>query len=218
MSRNLEFSISEYYHLYNRGTEKRKIFLDDKDRERFLRLLYLCNTSKSIVFRDTIGLPLSAIDKKDVLVDIGCYCLMNNHFHLLIKEKIEEGISIYLGKLCTAYSMYFNIKYKRTGKLFEGSFKASHVDRDEYLKYLFAYIHLNPVKLLDSAMWKEKRIINTNGIKTFLKNYRYSSYLDYIGVNREERLILNKKVFPEYFETKKDFENFVKDWMEYEEE
>ena len=91
---------------------------------------------------------MDEIDRGETLVDIGIYCLVPNHFHLLIKEKTENGISEFVKKVATGYSMYFNKKYERTGSLFEGPFKAKRIDTDEYLKYIFSYIHLNRKQII----------------------------------------------------------------------
>ena len=155
MERGITFSAGEYYHIYNRGVEKRHIFETNADRKRFLRLLYVCNGSKPVIMRDCQGLPLVEIDKGEDLVGMGAYCLMPNHFHLLIRETVDGGISKFMSKLTTAYSMYFNKRYDRKGTLFEKPFRARHIDDDNYLKYLFSYIHLNPVKMIDPA-WKER--------------------------------------------------------------
>lgn len=157
------------------------------------------------------------MDKGAALVDIGAYCLMPNHFHVLIHEKTEGGISLFIQKVSTGYTMYFNKKYQRSGALFQGRFKAKHADTDEYLKYLFSYIHLNPVKLIEPE-WKEKGIIDQKKAKEYLNKYPYSSYHDFIGKIRSERVILNREAFPEYFETKHDFEDCLKDWLEYSDE
>lgn len=214
MARKFHISIDEFYHVYNRGNNKVKIFLSDTDRKRFQKLLYVCNSTNPVVFKTIQGLALDKIDRGETLVDIGAYCLMPNHFHLLLREKTEGGISLFLGKLLTAYSMYFNKKNSRTGTLFEGPFRATHADTDEYLKYLFSYIHLNPVKIIEPE-WKENGISDRVGAKTYLANYLYSSYLDYSGANREEEKILNKNAFPEYFATSKDFEQSIDDWLAY---
>lgn len=214
VTRNIKFSVNEYYHLYNRGTDKREIFLDDKDRERFVKLLFVGNCNKPIDFRELPeGLPFGKFERGETLVEIGAYVLMPNHFHLLIREKVEGGISIFMNKVLTSYSMYFNKKYKRTGRLFEGSFKAKHVENDEYLKYLFAYIHLNPVKMID-AEWKENGIKDKNQAEKYLLNYKYSSYLDYLNTERIENKILNKESFPQYFELNK-FSDFVNEWLDF---
>jgi len=214
MERKFKFSVDEYYHVYSRGVDKREIFMDDEDKERFLRLLYLSNSTKAIRVSSFNHLSYKDIDREDTKTAIGAYCLMPNHFHLLIRETEPGGVSSFMGKLLTAYSMYFNKKYMRTGALFESTFRARHVDNDNYLKYLFAYIHLNPVKLIDSE-WKTNGIKNKKAAEDFLKNYKYSSYDDYRGVEREEAIILTRGIFPEYFEGSQSFNAFIKDWVEY---
>src|SRR5680860_333938 len=157
MQRKFVFSVGEYYHLYNRGVEKRIIFLDNADRYRFLKLIYLCNSHQSVDIGEiSEGLPFRH-ERGETLVDIGAYTLMDNHFHLLVKEKIEGGISKFMGKVCTGYSMYFNKRYKHSGALFQGVFQATHMDTDPLLEYIYSYIHLNPVKIIEPE-WKEKGI------------------------------------------------------------
>lgn len=212
MERKFNFSIGEFYHLYNRGNNKSNIFLDNGDRERFSRLLFLCNSTKPVIYKTVQGRSLDDIKVEDTLIEIGAYCLMPNHFHILIHEKNEGGITKFLSKLSTAYSMFFNKRHERTGSLFESRFKATHVDTDEYLKYLFSYIHLNPVKLIDPD-WKESGLKDRAKTKRYLDHYGYSSYLDYQDINREEGLILNKTSFPEYFSNKIDFDNFIDEWL-----
>ena len=216
MERKFKFSVNEFYHIYNRGNNKSIIFLDDADKERFRKLLYVCNNTEPVIFKTIQGMPLDKIERDKTLVDIGAYCLMPNHFHLLLHEKVDDGISKFLEKFLTAYSMYFNKKHERTGKLFEGRSLATHVDTDIYLKYLFSYIHLNPVKIIDPN-WKENGIANRDKAKQYLLNYKYSSYLDYAGIERVENIILNKSAFPEYFEDFKEFEQFIDEWLSFKE-
>jgi len=214
MNRKLQFSIGEFYHLYNRGINKMPIFLDVFDKKRFIKLLFVCNSRKSVVFKSIQGQSLDEIDRGETLVDIGIYCLVPNHFHLLIKEKTENGISEFVKKVATGYSMYFNKKYERTGSLFEGPFKAKRIDTDEYLKYIFSYIHLNPIKIIDSQ-WKENKITDRVKAKNYLQKYPYSSYFEYIGGKRQEEKILEKDSFPEYFSQPKEFDDFINDWLSF---
>lgn len=214
MERKLEFSIGEFYHAYNRGNNKSLVFLDDKDRQRFQKLLYLCNSTKPVVFKTIQGPSLDKIERGETLLDIGAYCLMPNHFHLLLKEKMENGISLFMRKLLTAYSMYFNKKYERTGPLFESRFKATHLNEDRYLKYIFSYIHLNPVKMIEPK-WRENGISDRVKAKAYLEDYKYSSYCDYMGLVRPEKCILNIPAFPEYFSDFKEFEQFIDEWLNY---
>ena len=218
MERDAVFSIGEYYHIYNRGTEKRDIFLKPDDYLRFAFLLYSCNGTSPTSVRDFKeqynGLPLAKVKRGDPIVDIGCWCLMSNHFHILVHEKQSGGITKFMLKLSTSYSMYFNKFYERSGRLFQGPFQSKYIDRDEYLNYLFAYIHLNPVKLVDSS-WKEKGIKDMGLAKQHLSKYAFSSYLDFLGNNREYSLILNKEAFPDYFSSEQGFESFIEDWLTY---
>ncbi len=208
MERKLQFGVGEYYHVYSRGVEKRNIFHSDADRMRFIKLLFLANNTNQFIFRDIEHLSLKDIDRGDEIIAIGAYCLMPNHFHILIKQTTENGLSVFMQKLTTGYSMYFNRKHDRVGPLFQSRFKAEHVDEDSYLKYLFAYIHLNPIKLIE-PMWREEGVNDTHRAKQFLKDYKYSSYQDYTNNAREEALILSKNEFPEYFESMINHTEFI---------
>ncbi|MFY9493089.1 MAG: transposase [Minisyncoccia bacterium] len=220
MKRNYSFSVGEYYHIYNRGVDKRIIFSSVRDYNRFILLLYLCNSNKQVDLGSLLrneGRSFADIwqmDRGDNIVAIGSYVLMPNHFHVLVKEILENGISKFMGKLSTGYSMYFNKKNKRSGSLFEGRFKATHANKNEYLRYLFSYIHLNPVKLIDSD-WKINGIRNVKTAERYLIDYRYSSYLDYFGISRMENKIIKRDSFPEYFCGNKSFKDFTRDWLSY---
>jgi len=215
--RTLIFAENEYYHIYNRGVDKRSIFENDFDYKRFTLLLYLANSNASFQIRTDTGKKISeyfSSEREETLVDICCYCLMPNHFHILIREKTAGGISSFLHKLKTSYCSYFNKKYDRKGSLFETTFKAEHANTDNYLKYLFSYIHLNPVKLIDPA-WKENGIRDFNDSYKFLQNYEYSSYLDYLGVDRIQGKIIDKVALPGYFKDKDAVETEIFDWLTY---
>jgi len=227
--RKTEFAEGEYYHIYNRGNSKQKIFLDDKDRERFLKLLYLCNSKQGIDFyNDITKRKIDAWDfeKGESIVNIGAWVLMPNHFHLYITPKTarkearlpsKNTITDFMHRVLTAYSKYFNAKYKRTGALFEGKFKSVHTSKDNQAKYLFSYIHLNPIKLID-AKWKERGIKNKKEALNFLDLYKWSSYFDYLEFNRPENKILNRIDFLDYFKTKRDFQKEIFDWIKIESE
>ncbi len=221
MSRNFSFAIGEYYHIYNRGVDKRIIFEDIDDRNRFMMLLYLCNGDKPVdiakLFEEGKGSTFSdvlSLDRGQELVAIGAYVLMPNHFHILIKEEKENGISKFMSKLSTGYTMYFNSKRSRSGSLFEGRFRARHIENDQYLKYLFAYIHLNPIKLTDPA-WKENGIKDREKAESFLHNYSYSSYFDFMGSSRPQKSLLALVSFPSYFSSIGSFSSFINDWLFY---
>lgn len=212
MNRKISFSEGEYYHLYCRGVEKRDIFLDNKDRERFQALLFLCNGTKPVVYRLVQGETLYQTDVGEKITAIGAYTLMPNHVHITAKEISENGVTEFMRKVNTAYSMYFNKKYERVGPLFQGAFGAEHITRDEHLKYLFAYIHLNLIKLIEPK-WKEIGIKNLKRAKDVLEQYSFSSYLSYRSKSRKEDNILSKKEFPDYFSHEHDFEDFIDEWL-----
>lgn len=206
-TRKETFAPGEIYHLYNRGTEKRKIFITNKDYEHFLHLMYVCNTHRNIKISE-LG---ENFDRKEKLVEIGAYCLMPNHFHILVKEKEEGGISKYMLKLMTAYTMYFNRKYERTGKLYEGKFQSSYVGSDKYLKYLYSYIHLNPAKIIDKE-WKTKKRKNTKVLLEYVFNYKYSSINEYKNSNF---VITNPTPFPKYFCKIIEHVNELFEWLNF---
>lgn len=219
MSRNVSFAPGEFYHLYNRGTEKRNIFLSKIDYERFTSLLYLANGTVPIHIerqerQGSTSPDLYRLDRGETQVNIGAYVLMPNHFHLLIQEKEEGGISKFMQKLLTAYTMYFNRRMERNGALFQGKFKATHANGDAYLKYLISYIHLNPIKLIEPK-WKEAGIKNIKDAGIYIQAYKYSSYKDFFGEERPEKNLLTKEAFPEYFNKLKDFESCTEEWLNY---
>ena len=130
---------------------------------------------------------------------------MPNHFHLILYENSEGGISKFMGKLLTAYSMYFNTKYERSGPLFTHPFKSEHISNESQYMYIFSYVHLNPISIIDKK-WKENGIKNKKEAEEFLKKYQFSSYLDFLNKNRLESAIVDFSMIPRYIkETKLDF-------------
>jgi putative transposase len=216
MRRKTPFFVGQVYHIYNRGNDKKIIFNGDYDYKRFMLLLYLCNSTTPVDIRRLLEKGLSFVelfdlDRGDTLVDIGGFCAMPNHFHLLLHEKMENGISQFMKKLLTSYSMYFNAKNERKGALFEGPFRDKHIDTDSYLNWVFSYIHLNPVKLIDND-WKEKGISDPVIVKNFIDSYKYSSYYDYFLGNRPENSVLSKDAFPGDFSQLDDFEDLIQEF------
>ena len=201
--RKIPFVSSEYYHLYNRGNSKQKIFHDAQDHEYFIKLLSITNnTTRARSERLSVK-----IKEDEKIISIGAYCLMPNHFHILIRQEKDGGISLFMQKLLTGYAMYYNKKYKHTGGLFEGRFKSKYAGEDRYLKYLFSYIHLNPLKLIDSN-WKKAKLYNKHF--AFLLEYQYSSFHEYL---KEEYNLVFKEAFPDYFSTKKSFLKEITVWL-----
>jgi putative transposase len=146
-----------YYHVYNRGVNKRRIFLDDQDYSVFLSLLkrYLSDEDGPNKYNITY-------ENLSSEVEVLAYCLMPNHVHLLIYQISPEGMTNLMRRVFTAYSMYFNKKYKRVGGLFQDAYKASHIDSDEYLQHISRYIHLNPTEW---TTWDFSSLDNYRGRK-----------------------------------------------------
>ena len=219
MLRKDPFVTGEYYHIYNRGIDKRVIFKLKRDYERFIILLYLANSQESFRLDDLLNKQhktfdeILVLDKGKPLVSIGAWCLMTNHFHLMVRQEVDGGITKFMKKLGTGYSMFFNIKYQRKGALFGGLFKSKLIGVDDnYMKQLFVYIHLNSLEI-EFPDWGKEINKSSSDMKKFLESYKYSSYLDYIGNDRIEKNILNKKNFPDYFEEENSFKDFVEGYF-----
>ena len=176
MQRKTAFAEGEYYHIYSQGVEKRKIFLNTKDYNRFLALLYIMNQDEPFRMENFLRSNKleNIFDEKraETLVSIVGYCLMPNHFHLILYEHIENGISKFMGKLLTAYSMYFNTKYQRSGSLFSHPFRSEHISNEPQYLYIFSYVHLNPISILEGK-WKENGVKNKKATEEFLKKYHF---------------------------------------------
>jgi len=185
MSRKEPFTTNELYHVYNRGVDKRKIFMDTDDYQYFKHILKLFNSDQSAEnarrnFKKSTqkhttpeGSPTSFRSKK--LVQIEKYCLMPNHYHLLIRQLKKNGISLFLQKFGTGYTHFFNKKHKRSGVLFQGKTKSKHVEKDSYYEYLKMYIDFNPIDLIEPK-WKEKGLKNHKKVYEFLLDYSWSSF------------------------------------------
>ena len=147
-SRNIvkQYGADTYYHLYNRGVEKRKIFLEDADYAVFLNLFKRYLDDKPT--EDSSGREYDWLAED---IQIVTFCLMPNHFHLLIFQTESTAMTRLMRAVCTSYTMYFNKKYNRVGKLFQGHFKASIIQNETYLSYITRYIHRNPLNYLN---WK----------------------------------------------------------------
>ncbi|MDO8507434.1 MAG: transposase [bacterium] len=177
------------YHIYNRGVEKRSIFPDKKDYQVFLQLLKTSLSPEEE--RDYMG--YTRVKDKSESLELIAYCLMPNHFHLLVKQLDETSMTEFMRSISNAYVAYFNKKYKRVGSLFQGTYKAVLVDRDEYLVHLSRYIHMNPLDI---------------NIK--LDEYPYSSYKYYLD-DATKPTWLNHYAIIEQFKTSNEYKEFVED-------
>jgi len=187
--RKQPFAIGQYYHVYNRGVDKRSIYRDNKDYSRFMIDVIGLNKDGRVVnlgrrcSEEMPGEPGAKMEQEEQLVGIICFCLMPNHYHLLLKQVAENGISRFMHKLGTAYTMSFNKRYNRQGSLFQGPFCAKWIEIDAYLIYLSRYIHLNPLELCREEGEGKKR--------SFLWRYPWSSLGDYVNITNRWQHILD---------------------------
>lgn len=204
--RKIQFAPGEHYHIYGRGTGKQIIFLDTRD---YVRFLFLILYFQSPIIIYNIGSIINSFIKyktfrisknsseqilKQRSVKLVAFTLMPNHFHLIVLELKEGGISEYMQRVLTAYSKYFNIKYKKSGHVFQGPFQATHIDKDEYLLHLSAYIHRNQREIIK---WKNKE-----------HDYPWSSYQDCIKENRWGEFLENNIII-DRFKNKNEYRHFV---------
>lgn len=194
--RKLSFANGEYYHIYNRGTDKRIIFPNDFYFSRFLQSMEEFNTVEPIgsiyenSFRkNEFGNQVS----KSKLVNFICFCLNPNHFHFILEQIVDQGITKFMHRLSLGYVKYFNQKNKRSGVLFQGPFKAKHINSNEYLLHLSAYVNLNDkVHQLGNQVSK-------------------SSWRDYLSETILKPNFCKKDIILSQFKKSKDYSNFAQD-------
>ncbi|MEK9184584.1 MAG: transposase [Patescibacteria group bacterium] len=205
--RNIKIAPGEYYHIYNRENKRQPIFLDNRDRARFLFIIL--HFQSPIIIHNISDYVTNYIKTKhrvfgltkvgDIIssrhVELIMFTLMPNHFHLGLKEIQEGGISRYMQKVLNAYTKYFNTKYKTSGHLFQGPYQAVHMENNTQLLHLSAYIHKNPKKMKE---WSNK-----------IDQYPWSSYQDYVKKNRWNEL-LKPEIILEQFNSKSDYKKFIK--------
>lgn len=216
--RNPQLINNEFYHIVKRGIEERDIFLDDEDRLRFINSLLVFNDKKPAPWsirafwkqRDPFSLKSYLPERP--LVEIHAFALMKNHFHLLIRQLVESGITNFMRKL-GGYSYYFNKKYKRIGPLFQGRFKAVLIKTEDQLKNVFVYIHTNPLEIIEFN-WKEEGIKNPQMAIQFLEEYKWSSYPDYLNKENFPK-VTNREFFIELLGNGKGCKNEVESWILY---
>ena len=183
MALRAPFEFEQWYHCFNRGIDKRGVFEDEDDANRFLMLLYLANGTERVSLFNAHKPHLTKVFQEDrgkPIVAIGAYCLMPNHFHLLLREISDGGITAFMQKLGTAYTMYFNAKNDRVGSLFTKPFRSRRVGTDRYFQHVLQYIHCNPAELYEPG-WKSGKVRNMNALAKKLLDYPYSSLGNYAG-------------------------------------
>ncbi|MBP7741437.1 MAG: transposase [Candidatus Pacebacteria bacterium] len=184
----------EFYHLMARGVDKRTIVQDDHDRARFVHDLYVFNDTAPAQHPKQPGRS-SGNHARTRLVDIHSFCLMENHYHLLVSENEENGIARFMKKLNMGYTKYFNERYARSGALWQGKYRKVHIERDAHFMYIPFYIHLNPLDYTNST-WRKGGVGDVASTLESLNAYRWSSHLDYLGKKNFPSLISTKEIAP----------------------
>lgn len=193
MANRNPFAVGEWYHCYTRGIDGRDTFRLAGDYERFIQNLYLLN-SDTVEHRS----DLQHVSYEDMfvrergkpIIGIAAYCLMPNHFHLIIQEKTDGGIARFMQRLGTAYAMYFNKRHGRIGNLFVKPFRSRHITDDVYLQRVVQYVHLNPAEIFEPD-FKRGHLRNSKELETRLGDYRFSSLPDFLGTIRAENSLLD---------------------------
>lgn len=229
MSQKRIFENFQLYHVLNRGTEGRIIFLEESDYYRFVFLFYACN----------FGSPAFNLKKEDIikageaiirgekppqkliqnehrqLVDILAFTLLPNHYHAIIKQLVDKGITLFMQKVNGAYGRYFNLKNQRIGRLFQNAFRAILINNENYLLRVSRYVHLNVLDLIQSD-WRENGIKESEKAIDFLNKYPWSTAPDYLGV-RNSIMVTTKDLYNIFFDNFskqgiKNYKSFLLNW------
>lgn len=196
----------ELYHVFNRGVDKRRVVLDDSDRLRFVHDLFVFNDMQP-------ALHPHMTERKDqrqhrkLLVRIHAFCLMPNHFHLMLSPLVENGISLFMKKLGMGYAKYFNERYERSGALWQGKYKKVLIKRDGHFMYIPHYVHLNALDL-KFPEWRQGQLQDTGRALNFLNSYRWSSHLDYAG-SRNFPSVTSRGFLAPLLGTQRDYEKKI---------
>jgi putative transposase len=201
-----------HYHISNRGVDNRNVFVSKEDYDRFEAYLYLLNDTESARAANFfVGKRHETIfesARAEQLVALGAYSLMPTHFHMVVTPLADNGLSKFMQKLTTAYTMYFNDKYQRSGSLFEGTYKARAATSDNHLKFLLALTHLAPAQLFNKH-WEEDSVFELESIAGSLMDYRYSSAAEYV---QEKHVITAPQHFPRYLARAKNMDIYIRYW------
>lgn len=215
--RKIELVNDGYYHIFNRGVDKRTIFEDQDDYQRFYQSLYLFNDANysnpgnQPYFNETLLAASDRIqEERDQLIKILAFCLLPNHFHLFVKQIKDNGIAKFFQKLGIGYVGYFNRKVERSGRLFETTYKKVSIDDDAQFMHLPRYIHLNALDLTP-WQWRDGLVSDWGAAKQHLANYPWSSHSTYLQQNQRLPVIDEpeiRKIFPRV----EDYLEFLKEW------
>lgn len=196
--RNISFANGEFYHVYNRGTDKRIVFSDESDVDRFMQSMEVFNTIEPIGSILQLGNRTSKQKSEKVdegrLVNFVAYCLNPNHYHFILEQLVDDGVSMFMKRIGGGYTKYFNEKYKRSGVLFQGRYKVIHIDSNEYLLHSSAYVNLNDR-------------VHQPGNRTSKSIKSRSSWREYTGESKSN--FCNKDIILGQYKKKDGYNNFA---------
>ena len=222
--RKEKFIPNEYYHIYNRTIMNVPVFKDGQNAKRIKQsMLFANSTISSKIFqflRDNEKQSeikfieaMNMLTKGEKLVDILCYAIMPDHYHMLIKERVDGGIINFVRKCDISITKYINTRNKRRGPIFESLFRSKHIDSNKYLTHLSTYIHLNPLDIISGKEWRNHKLENWSKIRKKIIDYPWSS-LKFFLEEKFDPIVSGEKVILEQFKNKKDYESFLCEWSE----
>src|SRR3989344_8062095 len=211
----------EIYHVYNRSIDGKVIFPSDEYYERFIQGLQTFNTTSPIQIRDMAGNDTEIKSQQsqfrgnrgERLVDVGVFNLRPTHYHLLLRQVVPNGISLFMQKSGVGFTSFFNLKNFRKGPVFQGTFRVKLADKDRYLKHLFAYIALNSLDA-DMSEWRGGGITDRKKAEDILVNAKWSSFGSLVIGDERFKNIINEDFAGEFFDNTDELKNFVLSWSE----
>ncbi|MFH1968057.1 MAG: transposase [bacterium] len=222
MFRKEKFAPGEYYHIYNRTILNTPLFKDKSNCNKLIQAFLLANSTKAseaFLFlknnkNASIEDALEIINNGKKLVDVVCYAIMPDHYHLLLREKLGGGITSFIHRCNISVAKYINTKTDRRGPLFESLFKSKHISTNNYLLHLSLYIHLNPLDFLMGKQWRKHKIKNWNQIKNNFIDYPYSSLKTFLNKNYYDKIVSGTEIIKGQFKNEKEYESFLQEWSE----
>ncbi|OGZ32142.1 MAG: hypothetical protein A3H02_03195 [Candidatus Niyogibacteria bacterium RIFCSPLOWO2_12_FULL_41_13] len=218
--RKVKFVPGEYYHIFSRTIFNIPEFKENRNIKRLTQAFLAANSKESDkifqILRNNENISIEKIIKivnqREKLVDILCYVVMPDHYHLLLKERRKNGITEFVRKCNISIAKYINIKKERKGSLFESRFNSKHIDDNKYLLHLSLYIHLNPLDFLVNKNWRNHKLRDWSDAKRKLLNYPWSSLKSFLDKNNKDPIITGTDIILEQFPNANDYEFFLKDW------
>jgi len=222
MLRKEKFVPDEYYHIYSRIILSIPEFQDNNNANKLAQTFLLANSVESTKAFDYLRTNDNPRFEKAVeiakqgekFVDILCYAIMHDHYHLLVKELKENGITSFIRRCNTSISKYINKKTDRRGPLFESRFKSKHIDSNEYLLHLSVYIHLNPLDFISGREWRENKLKDWLVVKEKLLLYPWSSLKHFLYKEQENMIVSGTDIILNQFNNEKEYELFLQEWAE----